>query len=90
MHIKDIIPGQSYACQFRVTALLDQDGKPADRLEVEDIKGLGLYESVGVLMQRDLEKELVRVKDQKTGIEFVVDFANIWNIDIVEWVSSPN
>jgi hypothetical protein len=37
-------------------------------------------------MQRDTEKELVKLKDEKSSKEFVVPFSDIWDVDEVEWV----
>jgi|TARA_R110001592_G_scaffold290603_1_gene559820 hypothetical protein len=70
--ILEIDPGNSYACKFRVTSLLMEDGRP--------------YESLGVLIARDADSKLVRLEDTKTKQEFVVEFDNIWDIDDVEWV----
>ena len=59
--IKDIIPGNSYACKFKVKTMLDDLGRPAPNLSDRPLKGTGLYEGIGVLMQRDTEKELVKL-----------------------------
>lgn len=83
--IKDITPGNSYACKFKVKTMLDDLGRPAPNLSDRPLKGTGLYEGIGVLMQRDTEKELVKLKDEKSSKEFVVPFADIWDIDTVEW-----
>ena len=86
MDIKEITPGKSYACKFRVKTMLDTMGRPAPNLSDVPIKGTGLYEGLGVLIQRDLEKELVKLKDEKSSKEFVVPFSDIWDVDEVEWV----
>jgi len=86
MDIKEITPGKSYACKFKVKTLLDALGRPAPNLSDQPLKGTGLYEGFGVLMQRDLEKELVKLKDEKSSKEFVVPFSDIWDVDEVEWV----
>jgi len=86
MDIKEITPGKSYACKFKVETMLDAMGRPAPNLSDVPIKGTGLYEGFGVLMQRDLEKELVKLKDEKSSKEFVVPFSDIWDVDEVEWV----
>jgi len=85
INIEDIVPGNSYACKFRVETMLDTLGRPAPNLSDTPLKGPGLYEGLGVLMQRDMEQRLVRLKDEKTAKEFVVDFDNIWDIDEVIW-----
>ena len=84
--IKDIETGKSYACKFKVETMLDDLGRPAPNLSDVPLKGPGLYEGFGVLMQRDSEKELVKVKDEKSKKEFVVPFSDIWDVDDVEWV----
>jgi len=86
MDIKEITVGKSYACKFRVKTLLDALGRPAPNLSDQPINGTGLYEGLGVLIQRDLEKELVKLKDEKSSKEFVVPFSDIWDVDEVEWV----
>jgi len=84
--IKNIVPGNSYACKFKVETMLDDLGRPAPNLSDVPLKGPGLYEGFGVLVQRDSEKELVVVKDEKSKKEFVVPFSDIWDVDDVEWV----
>jgi len=50
------------------------------------LKGPGIYESIGILIQRDSEQELVKLKDEKTSKEFVVGFSDIWDVDTIEWI----
>lgn len=93
--IKDITPGNSYACKFRVDTMLDEHDRPAPNLSDAPLKGVGKYEGFGILMQRDLNKELVKLQDQASKKEFVVPFHDIWDVDEVEWVdedtnSTPN
>ena len=83
--IKDITPGESYACKFRVETMLDTLGRPAPNLSDTPLKGPGTYESIGILMQRDVEQQLVLLKDQSSSKQFVVSFDNIWDIDTIEW-----
>ena len=83
--IKDIEPGKSYACKFKVETMLDIHGR-VPGLSDTPLKGPGLYEGFGVLVQRDTEKELVLIKDEKSKKEFVVPFSDIWDVDTVEWV----
>tara|TARA_R110000868_G_scaffold159563_1_gene388529 strand:- start:368 stop:652 length:285 start_codon:yes stop_codon:yes gene_type:complete len=84
--IEDITPGESYACKFRVKTMLDEHDRPAPNLTDTPLKGVGDYESLGVLMQRDTEQRLVKLKDQKSSKEFVVGYNDIWDIDTVDWV----
>lgn len=83
--ILDITPGESYACKFRVETMLDTLGRPAPNLSDTPLKGPGIYESIGILMQRDVEQRLVKLQDEKSRKEFVVSFDDIWDIDTVEW-----
>ena len=83
--IEDITPGESYACKFRVETMLDTLGRPAPNLSDVPVKGVGMYEGIGVLMQRDMDQRLVKLKDDKSSKEFVVSFDNIWDIDVIEW-----
>ena len=83
--ILDITPGESYACKFRVETMLDTLGRPAPNLADVPLKGPGVYEGIGILMQRDTEQRLVRLQDQKSKKEFVVSFDDIWDVDSVEW-----
>lgn len=43
------------------------------------------YEGIGVLLTRDLEQKLVKLRDTRSLMEFVVPFENIWDIDYVNW-----
>ena len=85
--IEDITPGNSYACKFRVETMLDTMGRPAPNLSDVPLKGPGVYEGFGVLHTRDTESELVEVKDETSGKMFVVPFADIWDVDEVEWTN---
>ena len=85
MNIEDIIPGKSYACKFRVETMLDALGRPAPNLSDQPLAGVKMYEGIGVLMQRDLDQKLVKLKDEKSSKEFVCSFDDIWDIDEVEW-----
>lgn len=86
MDIREITPGNSYACKFKVKTMLDTLGRPAPNLSDTPLKGEGMYEGIGVLMQRDTEQELVMLKDEKSSKEFVVPFSDIWDVDEIEWV----
>ena len=83
--IKDIVPGNSYACKFKVETMLDTFGRPAPNLSDTPLKGPGIYEGLGILTQRDMESRLVGLIDEKSKKEFVVSFDDIWDVDEVEW-----
>ncbi len=84
---QDVTPGASYACKFRVETMLDEVGRPPG-LSDTPLKGVGTYEGVGVLLQRDLDQRLVKLQDEKSRREFVVSFDDIWDIDTVDWVDA--
>jgi len=46
----------------------------------------GMYKGVGVIVKRDLEAELLELRDTASGKHFVVGFADVTDIDRVEWV----
>ena len=86
--IRDITPGESYACQFRVKDVpLDEYGRLGGEYSLADlpIARRGEYTGLGILMQRDLDNQLVRLKDQDSNHEFVCGFDDIWDIDTIEW-----
>ena len=84
--IEDIEVGKSYACKFKVETMLDIHDRPHPNLSDVPLKGPGVYEGLGILLQRDMKTELVRLQDEKSKKEFVVPFSDIWDIDTVEWV----
>lgn len=84
--IKEVTPGKSYACKFRVETMLDTSGR-IPGLSDTPLKGVGMYESLGVLMQRDMDQRLVKLKDEKSSKEFVVSFDDIWDVDEIEWIN---
>tara|TARA_B100000767_G_C19232778_1_gene315922 strand:+ start:129 stop:395 length:267 start_codon:yes stop_codon:yes gene_type:complete len=84
MDIRNITPGQSYACKFKVEHILDEFGRIPGLSDVP-LKGLGIYESWGAITTRDNEKELVEVIDEKSKKKFVVPFSDIWDVDDVIW-----
>ena len=85
--IENIVPGNSYACKFRVETMLDTFGR-IPGLSDTPLKGVGTYEGIGILMQRDTENRLVKLKDEKSSKEFVVSFDDIWEVDVIEWSES--
>ena len=84
--IKDIDPGNSYACKFKVEDMLDQDGKLSDG--EGSIFELVTYHGFGVIATRDVEQRLVEVNDQDSGKTFVVSWDDVWAVDDVEWVDA--
>ena len=86
--IEDVVPGNSYACKFKVQTMLDDLGRPAPNLSDQPLKGPGEYEGLGVLVARDMNTRLVKLEDEKSKKEFVVSFDDIWDIDTVDWVEA--
>jgi len=83
--IKDVIPGKSYACKFRVETMLDTFDRPPG-LSDTPLKGTGTYEGFGVIMTRDLEQGFVKIRDEESLYHFVVPISDIWDIDTIDWV----
>ena len=83
--VQDIIPGDSYACKFRIETMLDELGQPPGLNDIP-LVGKGLYEGFGVIMTRDLEQGFVKIRDQESLYHFVVPISDIWDIDTVDWV----
>jgi hypothetical protein len=83
--INDVVEGTSVACKFRVETMLDTLGRPAPNLSDTPLAGVGVYESLGVIMQRDHAQGVVKLEDTASKRQFVVEYANIWDIDDVEW-----
>jgi len=83
--IREVTPGKSYGCRFRVYLLVgDDDSIP--EVASEPSEDTEVYENIGYLKQRDLEQELVVVIDSTNGLEFVVPFKDIWDVDDIEIV----
>lgn len=66
--------------------MLDENNKPITNPDTP-LKGPGIYESIGIIQLRDNEKQLVKLVDKITKIEFIISYDNIWDIDEVEWIS---
>lgn len=82
--IKDVIPGKSYACKFRVETMLDTFDRPPG-LSDTPLKGPGTYEGFGVIQVRDLESRHVELYDTESRKTFTVSFDDIWDVDDVEY-----
>ena len=82
--IADVKEGTSIACKFKVHTMLDIMGRPPG-LSDTPLRGPGDYESLGVIMKRDTEKQLVELEDTKSKRCFVVSWDDCWDIDDVDW-----
>ena len=89
MNIQDLKTGHSYACKYRTTTWLDEQGtaQPAPRLQPGESTNLqpGEYTSIGVIQIRDLERGLVQVQDTQSECAHTVSINDIWDIDTIEW-----
>ena len=83
--IEDIKPGNSYAAKFKVETMLDSYGR-IPGLSDTPLAGVGIYEGLGVLLARDVDKRLVELQDEKSRKKFVVSYDDIWDVDDVDWV----
>jgi hypothetical protein len=71
-----------------VKTMLDELGRPAPNLTDIPLDGVGIYEGIGILMTRDTEQRLVKLKDEKSSNEFVVSYDDIWDVDTVDWTNA--
>jgi hypothetical protein len=83
INIQDIIPGESYACKFRVETMLDTLGRPAPNLSDTPLAGTKSYQGLGVITARDTEQQLVELQDTLSKKLFVVPYTDIWDVDTV-------
>lgn len=83
--INEIKVGQSYACKFRCETMLDDQNLPVTS-DTKNLKGPGVYESLGVIKTRDVDNRLVELVDNVTKRQFTIPFNDIWDIDEVEWI----
>ena len=86
MKIEDVTPGKSYGCKFKVSTMLDSNGKPAPNLSDTPLKGPGEYEGFGVIQVRDSDSRFVELYDITSRKTFTVSFDDIWDVDEVEYV----
>lgn len=88
MNIEEITVGESWACKFRTTTFVDDQGNPISaQLNIGEAHPgkPDVYEGVGVIEVRDVEKQLVQVYDINCEQRFTVRFSDCWDVDTVEW-----
>lgn len=89
MEIKDIEPGHSYACKFKVHTFVNEKGKPVDTRNIqigEKVPGEpGEYVGFGVIQIRDTQNRLVELWDTELNREWTVPWNDCWDVDSVEW-----
>lgn len=88
LKIDEVVEGKSYACKFRTNTLLDPAGNPIKEITTNGGDQFAEYVSFGIIQQRDLTNNLVKLLDETSKIEFIVPFDNIWDIDEIEWIDS--
>ena len=92
--IESVTPGEPWGCRFRINTMLDELGNLVDTTNVQMGEGLptgcqpGVYESIGVIRIRDADSEQLVVQDTVSPREFVVGYADVWDIDRVEYADS--
>ena len=88
MKPQDIRAGGSYACYYTLRNIpLDEYGRPGGLLSMSDlpVKSTGDWEGFGIICTRDTEQELLEVYDEKLKRKFVVAYADVRDIDTVEY-----
>lgn len=90
MDIRDVPTGESWGCRFRITTFLDDQGAPVSATNLQMGQAHpgtpGEYTGIGVIQVRDTERELVQLQDVATLEQHTVSFADIWDLDTIEWV----
>jgi len=90
-NITEIEAGKSYACKFKIHTVLDEKWRPAIPNSTSAPSTVGSYESVGVIVKRDVDAQIVELLDTKRGLQaHRVPFENIWDVDTVEWIDPDN
>ncbi len=90
MKLEELTVGESWACKFKVTTFVDEQGKVIDaKLSVgEKHPGKpGVYEGLGIIQIRDVENDLVKLIDVESKKEFCVAWENCWDPDTIKWSS---
>jgi len=79
--IRYVVPGESYACKFKVETMLDVAGHPVQLNVGEQAYGPGMYEGFGLIVKRDMNTEMVELTDRKSGKNFFVPFDQLSDND---------
>ena len=90
MKLEELTVGESWACKFKVTTFVDEQGKVIDAKLCVGEKHPGkpsVYEGLGIIKVRDVENDLVKLIDVESKKEFCVAWENCWDPDTIEWSS---
>lgn len=83
----DITSGSMWACKYRTTRMLLEDGTPARNLKLgETARGPGVYTSTGVIVTRDRRNQRLEIVDIHDQTRHVVNYSDVWDIDRAEIV----
>jgi len=91
MNLEDITVGESWACKFRVSTFVDDQGNVVEaNLQPGQMHPgkPGVYESLGIIQIRDVENKIVQVLDTKSNKTFAVDWENCWDVDSIDWIEN--
>lgn len=84
---QDITAGESWACRYRITKMLDKDGNPVKNLKIgETAAGPGYVEGTALISKRDVDKGLFELIDIDTQEVHIVPFEDVWDIDRAVYV----
>jgi len=88
---RDITPGEMWACRYETEIMMGLDGSPAENLKPGDAaRGPETVTGIGVIVTRDLERELLEVIDTETEKRHVVRFQDVWDIDRAEIIKEDH
>lgn len=81
----DITSGEMWACEYRTTRMLGEDGAPVRNQQPgETARGPGEVDSVGVIVTRDRRNRRLEVVDVYDQTRHVVSYDNVWAIEPAE------
>jgi hypothetical protein len=87
----DITPGETWACRYKTTRMLGEDGRPVINQRPGDTaKGPGEWQSIGVILTRDRENRRLEIRDLEDGTTHVVDYGDAWDIDRAVYIEDEN
>ena len=93
MKIEDIPAGDSWACRFKTTTFVDENGNAVQDLNLmpgQPHRGKpGDYEGIGIIQIRDNDTRIVQLLDTISDIEFKVPFDDCWDVEVIEWINAP-